>query len=1607
MARSVRLTLALLGILAAAALAIGAWTGDASRISAQPAVPSAPVVRETGHGVGERRVAVGQPATGASASGITARKSGADQDAEAPDVVLAPAQSTALITEDFENTSWPTGTLWRTFDNNGAEHGEYYWKNRCTGHHTARSAWAIGEGASGRSLACGATYPENLDSYMIYGPFSLAAYSKATLEFAFWLDSECQGTNCATKADRMWAMASTDGTNFYGEWWAGDWAHDPDAHPGGWNEDSISLDDYAGEAQVWIAFNFDSDGTTGFAGGAFVDDVVVRVEGGCSPTASIVRITPDRTCYTPGSTIGAFVEVANSGGSREIEAEATLWSGDVIWASSTQRFTAPGQRVLSLAIPADLFPGDYDVVVRVYDPAAPGCTHDTKRVTVRIDPTCGTVTAPVPTTPTPTRQPTPTPTIQATLCPGQSVSEVKNISIPAAPARADVLFVFDTTSSMGPVLSSAKANALAIMNSLATLIPDIQFGVVDLRDYPVAPYGETTDWPYRLRQGITSNRTGVVSAINATAADGGKDFPEAYSRALYETGTDGAIGWRADTRHFVVMFGDDVPHDDNLNADIVGPLVNPGGTWCGDTTAGCVRDPGRDGVPGTADDLDFQAVLDQMRGHRTTLLYVVSGGGSTSQANLVQYWKQWARRTNTGGDALPLADASALPAAIQNLITAASRRISRLELRTVPAGYESWLTVTPPAYTDLDVPPGGMSVRFDVVIRVPDGTAPGTYSFAVKAIGDGAVYGGQGVTIRVPTNCNPTPTVTVTPTTTRHPTATPTPTTTPVVCPPTRPEVTLTCLRPNVIRNPDFEKGHRSWGEYSTLGRTIIDTDSALDGFWSATFYGPPGANSDEWLYQYVDVPPDVTGMSFWVQDVGRFAAAVNPPPISGGNFFRASIYDMTMGTELVRLWEFDPLLPLECAIDPPGFNLAPSHLDLLRGRTVALVFRFHKVTPGWHVGAKLDRVNLTICHPGPPCRVTGDKTASPGEVPPGGEATVTLSLSGHDGTCLPERKPADVALVLDVSGSMDGQPIVDAKTAAKGFVDRLEPGIDQSALVTFADSGSVKAVLGAYAGGIRAAIDGVGAAGSTNMAEGLALARAELDGPRHRAANAKAIILLSDGHPNVGGDPRAEAAAAKAAGARVFTIGLGNDVDPALLRDVATSPSDYFFAPTSDQLAAIYQQISGLLGGSPATDITITDTLSPNVTLVPNSFTGAPLPTVSPDGRTLTWRIPRLGLETMIWTYRVKLTTTPGLWPTNVSATATYTDSRGQPGSVVFPIPQVRVRPADVGQPELVCRDHEADTGAVPSNPGGEPVWDSPDIWVRNNADGVATHQNPRLGQSNSIYVRVRNIGTAPLENVVVHVYDAVGATSLRWPDDWAPEIGRATIARILPGASAVVAVPWVPTMAGHTCFLARIEAVTDPIRFDGWVPFDNNICQKNVQVMDPPASGSTTSEGTTSVGNRNRGHGYGAVRVRSGDVPAGASGKIVFDSQELFDRWMLAGGEAKGGTIDRATKSVRIGAGGGGLAADTPIDVTLERLPFEGDELSGLKFEFSGLGGNPPPTLYLEQIQEGASVGGVTIRPPAPNVLYLPVSVRTAVIAGPAAQQRSPQPDAPRSNR
>ncbi len=899
-----------------------------------------------------------------------------------------------------------------------------------------------------------------------------------------------------------------------------------------------------------------------------------------------------------------------------------------------------------------------------------------------------------------------------------------------------------------------------------------------------------------------------------------------------------------------------------------------------------------------------------------------------------------------------------------------------------------------------------------IPLVVPADLDPGTYHVRV-AVYDTATECYQGFAekeIRVDANCGTvtpvvtatrtptptptrTPTRTPTPTPTFTPTRTPTPTPTPYVCPPVRPMVTPECSpadAPNYVRNPHFIDGSRSWMGYSQLGRGLITVSGH-----QASFFGPPGQENHERLVQFIDIPPDATSMSFWVESIARYAGAVGidhaPPFPPGLNTFRVSLYDLTLTTQLAELWEFDIALPSECDIDASGYNLTPAELALMRGKTIALVMQFDKVSTAyeWQAGVLVDDIHLHVCAPAHACRVDRNKTANPTTVQAGGETTVMLSLTGLDGSCLPARKPVDAMMVIDRSGSMAGQKFSDAQTAAKGFVDRLDPATDQSGLVSFSDNASLDQTLTPQVGLVRAAIDRLAAGGNTNIAEAITLAQAELTSPRRRPANQPVMVLLSDGNPTAGGDPRAAAQAARAAGTRIFTIGLGNDVDPGLMRDLASAPGDYFFAPDSSQLAAIYDQIAGVIGGSPATDILIEDRLSPYVTLVPNSFTGAPPPSVSPDGRTLTWRIPRLGIETQRWSYRVKMTSTPGTWPTNDYATATYRDSKGQPASLTFPIPQVTVLAPAAKHPQLMCMDHKADTGRVPSNPNGEGWADSPDIWLRNQPDGIEAHQNPIAGQVNTIYVRVRNIGDGPATNITVHVYDSAAGASLRWPDDWTPEIGRQTIASLGPGQSAVVAIPWTPTTDGHTCFLVRIVSADDPITADGWVPFDNNICQKNVQIL----GGGSTSTGV-GIGNRNRGHGYGSVTLNSANVPNGATASVSFSDPALFQRWQGSGGTVSGGSVIPGTASIRLNIGPPPGKADDAaqaglgiIAASIDRIPFAGEEVAQLVLSLDTPAGANPPTIEVVQSLDGQVVGSNTLRAASGGgVLYLPLLYRNA---------------------
>ncbi|MDD3829085.1 MAG: C39 family peptidase [Anaerolineae bacterium] len=181
---------------------------------------------------------------------------------------------TIIKSETFEG-SFPNA--WEVGDNNGTDYGEYVWQRRsCLPYAGSFSGWAIGGGASGSALGCGSQYPNHADSWMIYGPFSLADASAADLSFKLWLNSE-------PDYDKLCRMASLNGTNFFGMCTTG--------NTSGWTDRVLdlanvyNLGNLMGQSQVWIALRFVSDDSVTYAEGAHVDNVVLRksVGAGAAP----------------------------------------------------------------------------------------------------------------------------------------------------------------------------------------------------------------------------------------------------------------------------------------------------------------------------------------------------------------------------------------------------------------------------------------------------------------------------------------------------------------------------------------------------------------------------------------------------------------------------------------------------------------------------------------------------------------------------------------------------------------------------------------------------------------------------------------------------------------------------------------------------------------------------------------------------------------------------------------------------------------------------------------------------------------------------------------------------------------------------------------------------------------------------------------------------------------------------------------------------------------------------------------------------------------------------------------------------------------------------
>ena len=184
----------------------------------------------------------------------------------------SPTGWVTIMNQTFEGSFPPGDGLWSVF--NSTSYTAAYWDDvNYRAHAGSWSAWCAAAGSEHGTI--GGTYPANMRTWMIYGPFSLSDANDAKFEFYYWIVSE-------SGFDKLYWGASLDGTNFGG--------YSTSGNSQGWAYESLDLKtvpiggtptNLMGNSQVWIAVAFWSDGSTQYEG-AYVDDLLLSKNVGSS-----------------------------------------------------------------------------------------------------------------------------------------------------------------------------------------------------------------------------------------------------------------------------------------------------------------------------------------------------------------------------------------------------------------------------------------------------------------------------------------------------------------------------------------------------------------------------------------------------------------------------------------------------------------------------------------------------------------------------------------------------------------------------------------------------------------------------------------------------------------------------------------------------------------------------------------------------------------------------------------------------------------------------------------------------------------------------------------------------------------------------------------------------------------------------------------------------------------------------------------------------------------------------------------------------------------------------------------------------------------------------
>jgi molecular chaperone DnaK len=156
------------------------------------------------------------------------------------------------------------------------------------------------------------------------------------------------------------------------------------------------------------------------------------------------------------------------------------------------------------------------------------------------------------------------------------------------------------------------------------------------------------------------------------------------------------------------------------------------------------------------------------------------------------------------------------------------------------------------------------------------------------------------------------------------------------------------------------------------------------------------------------------------------------------------------------------------------------------------------------------------------------------------------------------------VFLLIDVSASMTGGPLVEAQTAAGEFLSKCDFTTMEVGLISFSSLVALQSAATSNVRRLYAAVNRLEAQGSTNLTDALEMARGQLVATDRK----RYVVILTDGFPDAAESAVEQAMAARKQGIEIVAIGTG-DADRDYLRRLASSQQASIFARSGELVQA------------------------------------------------------------------------------------------------------------------------------------------------------------------------------------------------------------------------------------------------------------------------------------------------------------------------------------------------------------------------------------------------------------------------------------------------------